>query len=118
MIIRKDQVQSDQGNEGRAERRGPFELLRYSETGGLTQFGAYVETLQPGSSSSDRHWHEEEDEFLYVLAGEATVIEDDGAHALLPGDAACAMSFTTPIPERSCTTNRTDGAWFAATELY
>jgi uncharacterized cupin superfamily protein len=89
MIIRKDQVQSDQGNEGRAERRGPFELLRYSETGGLTQFGAYVETLQPGSSSSDRHWHEEEDEFLYVLAGEATVIEDDGAHALLPGDAAC-----------------------------
>lgn len=89
MIIRKDQVEPDPGNENRAERWGPFELLRYSEAGGLTQFGAYVETLQPGSSSSDRHWHEEEDEFLYVLSGEAAVIEEDGAHLLLPGDAAC-----------------------------
>jgi uncharacterized cupin superfamily protein len=89
MIIRKDQPQNDQGTENRAERYGAFALLRYSEEGGLTQFGAYVETLQPGSRSSDRHWHEEEDEFLYVLSGEATVIEEDGAHPLLPGDAAC-----------------------------
>ena len=89
MIIRKDQLQGDQGTENRAERRGAFELLRYSEAGGLTQFGAYVERLQPGSSSSDRHWHEEEDEFLYMLSGEATVIEEDGTHLLLSGDAAC-----------------------------
>ena len=89
MIIRKNQVHGDQDTEKRAERRGPFELLRYSEAGGLTQFGAYVETLQPGSSSSDRHWHEEEDEFLFVLSGEATVVEEDGAHVLLSGDAAC-----------------------------
>ena len=89
MIIRKDQVQVAVDDENRAARRGPFELLRYSQAGGLTQFGAYVETLQPGSSSSDRHWHEAEDEFLYVLSGEATVVEDDGAHVLLPGDAAC-----------------------------
>ena len=57
---------ADQGSEGRAERFGAFESLRYSDAGGLTQFGAYVETLQPGSQSSDRHWHEEEDEFLYI----------------------------------------------------
>ena len=89
MIIRKDHLDDYQGNENRAERYGAFQLLRYSEAGALTQFGAYVETLQPGSRSSDRHWHEEEDEFLFVLSGEATVIEEDGAHVLRPGDAAC-----------------------------
>ncbi len=83
MIIRKDQPQADQGTEERTERLG------YSDAGGLTQFGAYVETLQPGARSSDRHWHEEEDEFLYMLSGEATVIEEDGPHPLHPGAAAC-----------------------------
>ena len=83
MIIRRDQPPAEQGSDERVER------LLYSDAGGLSQFGAYVETLQPGSRSSDRHWHEEEDEFLFVLSGEATVIEDDGAHALGPGDAAC-----------------------------
>ena len=89
MIIRKNQPQNDQGTENQAERYGAFELLRYSEAGGSTQFGAYVEVLKPGSRSSERHWHEEEDEFLYVLSGEATVIENEGVHVLVPGDAAC-----------------------------
>jgi uncharacterized cupin superfamily protein len=82
MIIRKDQAPADRGTE-------EHESLPYSDAGGLTQFGAYVETLRPGARSSDRHWHEEQDEFLYVISGEATVIEDDGAHPLYPGDAAC-----------------------------
>jgi uncharacterized cupin superfamily protein len=89
MIIRKDQPQNEQGTENRAERYGAFELLRYSQVGGLTQFGAYVETLQPGSRTGERHWHGAEDEFVYLLSGEATVIEDDGAHVLHAGDAAC-----------------------------
>ncbi len=89
MIIRKGALRSDQGTEGRGERLGAFESLRYSDVGGLTQFGAYVETLQPGSRSSDRHWHEKEAEFLYMLSGVATVIEEDGDHLLHPGDAAC-----------------------------
>ena len=83
MIIRKGEVSVHRGTEDRAER------LQYSDAGGLTQFGAYVETLQPGSRSSERHWHEDEDEFLYMLSGEATVIEEDGAHLLHRGDAAC-----------------------------
>jgi uncharacterized cupin superfamily protein len=82
MIIRKDQAPADRESEDQ-------ESLRYSDAGGLTQFGAYVQTLQPGPRSSDRHWHEEEDEFLYVLSGEATVVEEDGEHTLRPGDAAC-----------------------------
>ena len=83
MIVRKEQALADQGARERTER------LQYSDAGGLTQFGAYVETLQPGVRSSDRHWHEEEDELLYVISGEATVIEEDGPHTLHPGDAAC-----------------------------
>lgn len=83
MIVRKDQPPADREADEGAER------LRYSDAGGLTQFGAYVETLRPGARSSERHWHEQEDEFLYVVSGEATVIEEDGAHALGPGDAAC-----------------------------
>lgn len=89
MIIRKSEVSSAPDTEGRANVLGAFELLRYSDAGGLTQYGAYVETLQPGSRSSERHWHEKEDEFLYVLAGEVTILEDDGEHVLGPGDAAC-----------------------------
>ncbi len=89
MIIRKDQPQVDRLSEEETERYGAYETLRYSDAGGLTQFGAYVQTLQPGARSSERHWHEEEDEFLYVVSGEATVVEDDGAHTLGPGDAAC-----------------------------
>jgi uncharacterized cupin superfamily protein len=46
-----------------------------SEAGGLTQFGACVEVLQPGSRLSIRHWHSAEDEFVYVLEGEVTAIE-------------------------------------------
>jgi uncharacterized cupin superfamily protein len=89
MIIRKDQALVEHADEEDAQMYGPSESVRLSDAGGLTQFGAYVQTLQPGSRSSDRHWHEEEDEFLYMLSGEATVIEEDGAHTLHPGDAAC-----------------------------
>lgn len=70
-------------------RLGPWAEVRYSDAGGLTQFGAHVVTLPPGSASSDRHWHEAEDEFLYMLEGEATVVEDTGEQLLRPGDAAC-----------------------------
>jgi uncharacterized cupin superfamily protein len=73
----------------RSGREGDREWLYYSDTGGLTHYGAYVETLQPGARSSDKHWHEMEDEFLFVLVGEVTVIEDDAEAELRPGDAAC-----------------------------
>ena len=89
MIIRKGQAPADREAEGRAEHYGASERLRYSDAGGLTQFGAHVETLHPGSRSSERHWHEEELVFLFVLSGEAIVIEEDGAHPLGPGDAVC-----------------------------
>ncbi len=86
MIIRTGQPPASSESDA-AE--NSLESRRISEAGRLTQFGAYVHTLQPGSRASNRHWHEQEDEFLYMLSGEATVIEDDGEHLLVPGDAAC-----------------------------
>ena len=88
MIIRKGQAAVDRGTEEDEQKYGARESLHLSEEGGLTQFVAHVETLQPGSRS-DRHWHEEEDELLYVVSGETTVIEEDGPHTLHTGDAAC-----------------------------
>ena len=89
MIIRKGQPPVFRPDEENARYYGPSEVLPLSDVGGLTQFGARVHTLQPGTRSSDRHWHEGQDEFLYVLSGEATVVENDGAHVLHQGDAAC-----------------------------
>jgi len=61
---------------------------RLGDAVGLTQFGVNLTTLKAGSASTLRHWHENEDEFVYVLEGELTVIEDEGETILKAGDAA------------------------------
>ena len=55
---------------------------------GLTQFGVNLTILEPGAKSSHRHWHAREDECIYVLSGEITLILDDGEHRLTAGMAA------------------------------
>lgn len=52
---------------------------------GLNDFGVNYMTLPPGAWSSQRHWHSLEDEFVYVLAGTATLVTDDGETQLTPG---------------------------------
>ncbi|NYE59519.1 putative cupin superfamily protein [Duganella sp. 1224] len=59
-----------------------------SEPAGLTALGAFVHVLAPGTRSSIKHWHAAEDEFVYVLEGEVTVIEGTDEYLLGPGDAA------------------------------
>lgn len=76
-----------------------------SEAGGIQQYGAYLTTLQPGAKSSLRHWHEKEDEFLFVVAGEVTILENDGAHVLLPGDSAC---WPGGVANAHCVLNQSD----------
>lgn len=51
----------------------------------LSQFGVNLTQLAPGSSSALRHWHANEDEFIYVLDGELTLINDQGEHRLTAG---------------------------------
>jgi uncharacterized cupin superfamily protein len=79
--------------------------LHLSVAGGITQFGAYVDTLAPGAWSSHRHWHSSEDEFLYVLEGAVTVRDDDGLHDLGPGDGA---AWPHGCPNAHHLTNRGD----------
>ncbi len=55
---------------------------------GLTQFGVNLTRLKPGAASALRHWHEQEDEFIYVLDGELVLVEDDGETVLGAGDCA------------------------------
>ncbi|MEQ1653998.1 MAG: cupin domain-containing protein [Hyphomicrobium sp.] len=52
---------------------------------GLTQFGVNLTILEPGAQSSHRHWHAQEDEMVYIIEGEATLITNDGATILKPG---------------------------------
>ena len=61
---------------------------RLGNAAGLDQFGVNLTTLKPGAASALRHWHEKEDELVYILAGEVVLIENDGATVLKPGDAA------------------------------
>ena len=64
------------------------ERRRLGNAAGLDQFGVNLTTLRPGAASALRHWHEKEDEFVYVLEGEVVLIEDDGETVLKAGDAA------------------------------
>ena len=67
---------------------GPYRYRLISDPGGLTQFGAFIEELPPGSASGFRHWHEGEDEMVLMLEGEVVLVEE-GETVLKPGEAAC-----------------------------
>jgi uncharacterized cupin superfamily protein len=61
---------------------------RLAPATGLTEFGVSHVTLIPGAWSSQRHWHEGEDEFVVMLSGEAILIDDTGRHIMKAGDCA------------------------------
>ncbi len=61
---------------------------RLGDAGGLSQFGVTLLTLQPGTWSSQRHWHSAEDEFVYILSGEVVLNTDAGEEILRAGDCA------------------------------
>lgn len=62
---------------------------RLAPVGGLTEMGASHVVLKPGAWSSQRHWHDGEDELLIMLSGEAVLLEDSGRTVLRAGD-VCA----------------------------
>jgi uncharacterized cupin superfamily protein len=62
--------------------------IRLGLAAGLTQFGVNRCTLPPGTWSSQRHWHVNEDEFVYVLEGEVVLVTDAGEEILRAGDSA------------------------------
>jgi uncharacterized cupin superfamily protein len=64
------------------------ERKRLGNAVGLDQFGVNLTRLKPGAASSQRHWHEMEDEFVYIVEGEVVLCENDSETVLRPGDAA------------------------------
>lgn len=61
---------------------------RLGDAGGVTQYGVNLTRLKPGAASALRHWHETEDEFVFVLDGALVLIEDGGETPLKAGEAA------------------------------
>lgn len=61
---------------------------RLARHAGLTQFGVNLTVIEPGAWSSQRHWHHQEDEFVWVLEGELTLVTDAGEELLRAGDCA------------------------------
>jgi uncharacterized cupin superfamily protein len=86
------------GTEGRTK-------IMLGDVCGLTQFGVNLTRLTPGSWSAQRHWHENEDEFVYIVDGEAVLIEDDGETILRAGDCA---GWKAGSPIGHCLVNRSD----------
>ena len=70
---------------------------------GLTQFGVNITELDPDSATALRHWHSHEDEFVYVLEGEVTLVTIAGAQTLTEG--MCA-GFPGGVEDGHCIENR------------
>ena len=52
---------------------------------GLTNYGVNLTRLAPGGMSALRHAHARQDEFIYIVEGEATLVTDAGETLLRPG---------------------------------
>ena len=84
---------------------GPSSYVDYSDMGGLTQFGAFTETLPPGSKSSIKHWHQSEDELVYMLSGTVILHEGDTETPISAGQCA---TFKAGVAAGHCLENRSD----------
>jgi uncharacterized cupin superfamily protein len=80
------------------------EKQKIGDAVGLTQFGVNITRIKAGAASALRHWHEHEDEFIYMLEGELVLKENDGETVLKPGDAA---GFKAGSGIAHCLINRT-----------
>lgn len=66
----------------------PREKRALGDASGLTKIGVNHTTLGVGAASSMRHWHTHEDELVYVLEGELTLVTDAGERTLRAGQCA------------------------------
>ncbi|MGB3294498.1 MAG: cupin domain-containing protein [Phormidesmis sp.] len=61
---------------------------RVGDAAGLKNLGVNLTTLEPDSQSALRHWHSDQDEFVYILQGEVVMVTDEGEQTLSAGDMA------------------------------
>jgi uncharacterized cupin superfamily protein len=69
-------------------RVGTIRRCQLGDAAGLTQFGVNLTTIPPGGISALRHWHEREDELVWVVSGDLVLVEEGTETPLGPGDAA------------------------------
>lgn len=81
------------------------EKKRLGDAAGLKNFGVNLTTLQPKSRSSLRHWHTKQDEFIYVLSGELTLITNEGESILKANQ---AVGFPAGVANGHCLYNHSD----------
>jgi uncharacterized cupin superfamily protein len=81
------------------------ERRKLGDAAGLTQFGVNFLRLPPGAWSSQRHWHSECDEFIYVLSGEVVLATNAGEETLVAGEAA---GFKGGDPDGHCLKNNSE----------
>jgi uncharacterized cupin superfamily protein len=62
--------------------------IELAAAAGLDLVGINLLTLPAGQWSSQRHWHADEDEFVWVVSGEVVLVEDEGETVLRAGDCA------------------------------
>ena len=65
-----------------------YKQIKLGDKGGLTQFGVNKTILPPKSATAMIHWHEKEDEFIFIISGSPTLIDKDGEHIMNSGDCA------------------------------
>jgi len=103
-----DSVESEIGStypEPYASQMGGRSFQALGDSAGLTQFGVNLVTMPPGATSSLRHWHSGEDEFVWIVSGELVLVQDGGETVLHAGDAA---GFKAGDPDGHHLQNRSD----------
>jgi uncharacterized cupin superfamily protein len=88
-----------------AEAMGKRRYRKIGLAAGVEDFGISQVTLDPGGISSQRHWHEGEDELVVMIEGEAVLIEEDGESVMRAGDCA---AFPKGVPNGHHLVNRSD----------
>ncbi|MEO0701255.1 MAG: cupin domain-containing protein [Pseudomonadota bacterium] len=66
---------------------GPYAAWAIADALGFQSLGVSMERLPPGSRSSLRHHHSDEDEVVYIIAGTLVLVEEVET-PLVPGDVA------------------------------
>jgi uncharacterized cupin superfamily protein len=84
---------------------GKRHYRRLAPPAGIEDFGVSHVVLEPGGISSQRHWHEGEDEFVVMLAGEAALVEEGSETVMRPGDCA---AFPKGVADGHHLVNRSD----------
>ena len=69
---------------GIRRRLGQRQKRRLGDVFGLTAFGVNMTTLPP-ARNRPRHYHTEQDEFVYIVAGTLVLVTDDGEQELTAG---------------------------------